>query len=174
MASPKCQTRLMLRQWCIQAVLYAVHAAEDMISDFLGAEESPEDAAGQQAAAGMLLQILQKSASMHTEVPKQSAIPLGIAILDPLCQLITSMLGLMHSQPAAAQVNSAILKVSSYMMRQAIYSCSPLRTPSPGRQMPAYFDHSEHCSTHYRVQHPHADFMVMHFVKCSAHCCTGT
>ena len=81
-----------------------MHAAEDMISDFLGAEEGPEGAAGQQAAASMLLQILQKSAGMHAEVPKQAAIALGIAILDPLCQLITSMLGLMHSQPAAAQV----------------------------------------------------------------------
>lgn len=96
---------LTLRQWCIQGVLFAVHAAEDMISDFLGAEEGPKGAAGQQAAAGMLLQILQKSAGMHAEVPKQAAIPLGIAILDPLCQLITSMLGLMHSQPAAAQVH---------------------------------------------------------------------
>ncbi|CAK0735276.1 hypothetical protein CVIRNUC_000554 [Coccomyxa viridis] len=86
-----------------EGVLFAVHAAEDMISDFLGAEEGPKGAAGQQAAAGMLLQILQKSAGMHAEVPKQAAIPLGIAILDPLCQLITSMLGLMHSQPAAAQ-----------------------------------------------------------------------
>ena len=99
----------MAKQRCIQGVLFAVHAAEDMISDFLGAEEDPEGAAGQQTAAGMLLQILQKSASMHAEVPKQAAIPLGIAILDPLCQLITSMLGLMHSQPAAAQVHPTIL-----------------------------------------------------------------
>ena len=99
------RTWLTLRQWCIQGVLFAVHAAEDMISDFLGAEEGPEDAAGQQAATGMLLQILQKSASMHAEVPQQAAIPLGIAILDPLSQLITSMLGLMHSQPTAAQVH---------------------------------------------------------------------
>ena len=93
-----------MKQRCVQGVLFAVHSAEDMISDFLGAEEGPEDSAGQQAVAGMLLQILQKSAGMHAEVPKQAAIPLGIAILDPLCQLITSMLGLMHSQPAAAQV----------------------------------------------------------------------
>ena len=106
MAMSQAESRkgLMVKLRCIQGVLFAVHAAEDMISDYLGAEEGPEGAAGQQAAAGMLLQILQKSAGMHAEVPKQAAIPLGIAILDPLCQLITSMLGLMHSQPAAAQV----------------------------------------------------------------------
>ena len=135
--SMKSQARLMLRQWCIQGILFAVHAAEDMISDFLGAEEGPEDAAGQQAAADMLLQILQKSASMHAEVPKQAAISLGIAILDPLCQLITSLLGLMHSQPAAAQVTSTNLKVMSFFMQRLLCDCSPLRTPCPRRQMPA-------------------------------------
>ena len=107
MAMSKAESRrgLKVKLWCIQGVLFAVHAAEDMISDFLSAEEGPEDVTGQQAVAGMLLQILQKSAGMHAEVPKQAAIPLGIAILDPLCQLITSMLSLMHSQPAAAQVH---------------------------------------------------------------------
>ena len=89
----------------MQGVLFAVHAAEDIISDFLGTEDdSPGGDAGQLTAVGKLLQILQKSAGMHAEAPKEAAVPLGTAILEPLCHLITSMLGLLQSQPADAQV----------------------------------------------------------------------
>ncbi len=86
-----------------QGILFAIHAAEDMISDFLGAEEDDAEG-GQRAAVGQLLQILHRSASLHAEAPKEAAVPLGAAILEPLCQLITSMLGLLQSQPADAQV----------------------------------------------------------------------
>ncbi len=88
----------------MQGVLFAVHAAEDMISDFLGvAEDLPLGEDRQLAAVGQLLQILQKSASIHAAA-KEAAVSLGTAILEPLCQLITSMLGLLQSQPADAQV----------------------------------------------------------------------
>ena len=76
-----------------------------MISDFLGGEEDVAGGRdGQRAAVGQLLQILQKSASLHAEAPEEAAVPLGAAILEPLCQLITSMLGLLQSQPSDAQV----------------------------------------------------------------------
>ena len=89
----------------LQGILYAVYAAEDMISGFLGAEEdAPGGQDGQRAAVGQLLQILQRSASLQAEAPRDAAVPLGSAILEPLCQLITSMLGLLQSQPADAQV----------------------------------------------------------------------
>ena len=142
-----------------------MHAAEDMISDFLGAEEGPEGAAGQQAATGMLLQILQKSASMHAEVPKQAAIPLGIAILDPLCQLITSMLGLMHSQPAAAQVQFDRLTKGNKP-----FTCSPLQVSSPERQVPTCTQSLDRSHVLYRMQSPDAFFMMTQTAKCSAQC----
>ena len=89
----------------MQGVLFAVHAAEDMISDFLGAEEdAPGEQDGQRALVGQLLQMLQKSAGLHAEAPREAAVPLGAAILEMLCQLITSMLGLLQSQPSDAQV----------------------------------------------------------------------
>ena len=91
--------------YALQGVLFALHAAEDMISDFLGAEEDADGGqGGQRAAVGQLMQILHRSASLHAETPREAAVPLGAAILEPLCQLITSMLGLLHSQPADAQV----------------------------------------------------------------------
>ena len=82
-----------------------------MISDFLGPEEDEGSGSNgrQEAAAGMLLQILQKSAGMHAEAPAQATVSLGTAILEPLCQLITSMLSLLKSRPADAQVCSIIL-----------------------------------------------------------------
>ncbi len=90
----------------LQGILFAMHAAEDMISDFLVAEEDDADGGqgGQRAAVGQLLQILHRSASLHAEAPREAAVPLGAAILEPLCQLINSMLGLLQSQPADAQV----------------------------------------------------------------------
>lgn len=92
----------MLLLYSLQGILYAIHAAEDMVSDFLGAEEDADG--GQQAAVGQLLQILHRSVSLHAEAPKEAARPLGAAILEPLCQLITSMLGLLQGEPADAQV----------------------------------------------------------------------
>ena len=90
----------------LQGILFAMHAAEDMISDFLVAEEDDADGGqgGQRAAVEQLLQILHRSASLHAEAPREAAVPLGAAILEPLCQLINSMLGLLQSQPADAQV----------------------------------------------------------------------
>ena len=76
-----------------------------MISDFLGAEgDTDSGQGGQRAAVAQLLQILHGCASLHAEAPKKAAVPLGAAILEPLCQLITSMLGLLHDKPADAQV----------------------------------------------------------------------
>jgi hypothetical protein len=89
-------------------MLLAVLAAEEAVGEALAPEEATDDSA--QRCADALLHVLNRSAALQSSAssadgPGDEEVPyrLGLAILEPLSQLITPLLGRLQSRAADAQ-----------------------------------------------------------------------
>ena len=89
----------------MQAALFAVLAAEEAVGEQLAAEV-PDEASAR--AADLLLSILSAAAQLHGALeagrPQQRRYALGLALLEPLCQLISPLLACLQGRPSMAQV----------------------------------------------------------------------
>jgi hypothetical protein len=107
----------------LQAILFALKAAEDRVGDLFAEEEG--DVEGREAVAAGLLQIFSRSAEVLKGCAGQAEREnrLGLAILEPLSQLISSHLTCLSNNLPYAQVSSC----------NALSAPDPIPTTEAGR-----------------------------------------